>query len=388
MRVDAVTAAAPRRYDVLDGMRGVAAVSVMIYHFSISGSYSVLPHASLAVDLFFMLSGFVICHSYGDRLKSGMSVSAYFGRRVIRLYPMFILGTLIGAPVLYLLISAGQATLSKGAFFGGLAYNLLLLPEIGNHLVHNMGSTVPMVGEIFPSDPPLWSLFFEIVASVLFPILILLRRNVLVGTIVAGFLVFCATVVASSAIHHTPLDFNPGWGADNFIGGFPRVIFEFSIGVFIYSLSRNSRFAAVFARAPSVIRNPYALYLVLIALFAWPKDLKGLYVVFVLVVAAPIMIMAGSQALAEGRIASKVAKFLGWISYPVYCLHFPIGRAVFLLSASWNYHQPVAAAASILLTIVIASALTKLYDEPVRSYLSRRAAARESTNAALLRPAT
>src|ERR1700684_2462821 len=94
------------RYDALDGLRGVAAIAVMFSHFT---QESVFKNAYVAVDLFFMLSGFVIAHSYGTRLLAGMTAVEYIKRRIIRLYPMLLLSLLIGLPVL---IEAGTVGIS------------------------------------------------------------------------------------------------------------------------------------------------------------------------------------------------------------------------------------------------------------------------------------
>src|ERR1700683_2829054 len=144
------------RYYVLDGMRGIAAIAVMIYHFSLDTGSVFLINADLAVDFFFILSGFVIAHSYGGRLRNGMNPLEYIGKRLIRLYPMFVLGILIGAPVLFLLERAGAANAPARFIVGSVLYNLLFLPDISNF----------QNGELFPANPPAWSLFFEMIASV------------------------------------------------------------------------------------------------------------------------------------------------------------------------------------------------------------------------------
>ena len=116
------------RYLALDGLRGVAALSVMIHHLISYRGTTVFNNAGAAVDLFFILSGFVITHSYGARLQNGMSVFEYMCRRVIRLYPTFILGLVIGGPILYVLMKAGLADYSKRDILDGIIHNGLFLP--------------------------------------------------------------------------------------------------------------------------------------------------------------------------------------------------------------------------------------------------------------------
>lgn len=88
------------RYEILDGLRGVAAMIVVAYHlfetYSAGPVHQILNHGYLAVDFFFVLSGFVIGYAYDDRWDR-MSIKGFFKRRLVRLHPMVIMGTLIGA---------------------------------------------------------------------------------------------------------------------------------------------------------------------------------------------------------------------------------------------------------------------------------------------------
>ena len=88
-------------YEILDGLRGVAAVMVIIFHLfeaHAGGSHltQIINHGYLAVDFFFMLSGFVIGYAYDDRWNR-MTVGTFFKRRIIRLHPMVIMGSIVGA---------------------------------------------------------------------------------------------------------------------------------------------------------------------------------------------------------------------------------------------------------------------------------------------------
>lgn len=100
---DAVMSEKPR-YAILDGLRGVAAVIVVAFHlfetYSKGPAYQILNHGYLAVDFFFVLSGFVIGYAYDNRWGK-MSTLAFFKRRLIRLHPMVIMGSAIGALLFY-----------------------------------------------------------------------------------------------------------------------------------------------------------------------------------------------------------------------------------------------------------------------------------------------
>lgn len=382
-------AAKPGRYDVLDGMRGIAALCVMIYHLSqLARTRLIFGSASLAVDFFFILSGFVIAHSYGKRLREGGSVSEYLSKRYIRLYPMFAAGILLGGSTLFLFRRAGLAEGSSGEILGGLAYNLAFLPYINVLWIRGVTK-----GAIFPANPPAWSLFFEVIASYAF--ILLSKANVrrLVQIVAASF---AATVLSSLVLTLAKngfFDMAMGWGLENIWGGFPRVLFGFTLGVLIHSfvsdktprragssnafggLSVLPKASAFFAKAHSLARGwpggSYTLYiaLMLVFLFNWPKN--GPYSLFILLIVAPCLVYLAARTRCKNEIEAKVARFLGWISYPVYCLHYPIGRAVYLASGQREAGAlliPIAVAA----TLILAMAFAKYFDEPLRDWLSQK----------------
>src|ERR1700748_3183694 len=88
-----------QHFEILDGMRGIAAISVVVFHFMevIITDYSqnFIGHGFLAVDFFFCLSGFVIAYAYDDRIRQ-MGKANFFKARLIRLRPLVILGSVLG----------------------------------------------------------------------------------------------------------------------------------------------------------------------------------------------------------------------------------------------------------------------------------------------------
>jgi peptidoglycan/LPS O-acetylase OafA/YrhL len=365
-------ASAGTRFDVLDGMRGIAAISVMIYHFSKHENFSILSNAGIAVDLFFILSGFVIINSYGSRIGVSISAREYIFKRAIRLYPMFLIGLLIGIPVLYVVTNAGGSTYPNRHIIGSAVYNSAFLPYIGNWGINNFGAADPSVGEIFPANPPAWSLFFEVVASFSFVILSKLKRSALfkfmvlcyAAMILNGFLIS----FLSDRIGYDPAQ---GWGATNFIGGFPRVFFGFTLGMLLFVVANDTR-AWFHSFSENYIRSSYLLYILLVAIFAFPLQIKGLYPMLVVATIAPCLVFFGSKMHCTNRVESNIARFLGWISYPLYCLHFPVGRAVFLAGGDFRAPRWVLVIISIVITFVVSVILTKLLEEPVRSYFSTK----------------
>ena len=113
------------RYEILDGLRGVAAMIVVVYHlfedFGAGVAVQGANHGYLAVDFFFVLSGFVIGYAYDDRWDR-MSYGDFFKRRLIRLHPMVIFGSFLGLLMFYF---------TDGGPFGLVAgtpwYNVLLV---------------------------------------------------------------------------------------------------------------------------------------------------------------------------------------------------------------------------------------------------------------------
>lgn len=155
-------------YPLLDGMRGVAAIAVMCLHYTQHSKIGIFNNAGLAVDFFFMLSAFVLMASYGARLDNGMSAADYLKRRLIRLYPYFLTGVVLGGLSLLLLAQAGRANLSGPNILKIMGFNALFVPSYNLNLIQNFDAIKPSMGEIFPSNPPLWSLLFEMIASIVF----------------------------------------------------------------------------------------------------------------------------------------------------------------------------------------------------------------------------
>ena len=163
-------------YALLDGLRGVAAMLVVWYHvfegFQFAGNKPVIDfinHGYLAVDFFFMLSGFVIGYAYDDRWGKSLTMSGFFRRRLIRLHPMVMLGALIGT-VSFLLTGMERwdgthSTLLLTLI--ALVCSWLMIPALPG-----MQRDVRGNGEMFPLNGPCWSLFFEYIGNILYAIII------------------------------------------------------------------------------------------------------------------------------------------------------------------------------------------------------------------------
>jgi peptidoglycan/LPS O-acetylase OafA/YrhL len=235
------------RFHVLDGMRGLAAILVMLYHYYYNSesrgtwASALLGNAYLAVDFFFILSGYVICHSYGEKLLGGMSPVDYLTRRIARLFPMMAFGLLLGLPALYCFTVSGQTNYLPRDIVIATIANLFFIPFLG------------VKGSLFPTDGPLWSIFFELVASVAFIGLIRTKRRALV--------IICAASLGLLLITAFIAGFHVGWGTENFFGGFPRVFYGFTCGMLLYQLrSMPSPFPLLNRiQSAAVIQHVYSL---------------------------------------------------------------------------------------------------------------------------------
>ena len=243
------------RYEILDGLRGVAALIVLAYHhFDLYNMgnpvHAIINHGYLAVDFFFILSGFVIGYAYDDRWNK-MSLKDFFKRRLVRLHPMIVFATLVGMVFFY---------------FGR--------------------------GDMFP----------------------------LITDTSVAMLLICAVLSILMIPTPTSMDIR-GWGEINAING--------------------------------------------IVLF-------------------PVLVAMGAGSPVSGKSA-KVCKFLGDISYPLYIVQYPI---VYTLLGAWTKANPDASVGQtifinvsvFLFSIFVAYASLKIYDEPVRKWLSEKWLKRKKTS--------
>jgi peptidoglycan/LPS O-acetylase OafA/YrhL len=145
------------KFLALDALRGVAALIVAEFHYRVFFSNVFFTHSYLAVDLFFMLSGFVLSFAYQQRLDSGYSVSTFLKTRAVRLYPLYFAGLIFGVVARVWTVREHGHTL-QGGFLLPFACSLLMLPVIAGPGYPNPIS--------FPFNFPMWSLFFEMVANV------------------------------------------------------------------------------------------------------------------------------------------------------------------------------------------------------------------------------
>ena len=188
-------------YELLDGLRGVAALLVVFYHifeglsFAAGGTpITTINHGYLAVDFFFILSGFVIGYAYDDRLGKTMTTGNFFKRRLIRLHPMIIMGVILGA-IAFLIQGSVQwdgKHVAISAVMLSTLCAMFFIPALPGARYEVRGN-----GEMFPLNGPCWSLFFEYIGNILYALFIRRLSNkaltivvVLLGVALASFAIF------------------------------------------------------------------------------------------------------------------------------------------------------------------------------------------------------
>lgn len=216
-------------YNILDGLRGVAALTVVCFHlfeaYATSHLDQKINHGYLAVDFFFILSGFVVAYAYDDRWKA-MTIKDFIKRRFIRLHPMVVIGAIIGATVFYFQGCAAWdvSKVSVTRLFVAIAINAFLIPA-------TPGFEIRGVGEMYPLNGPSWSLFYKYIGNILYAFF--LRKLPTKALAVLVLLAGCG--LAAFAIWGPYGDICAGFSltGENITGGSLRLLFSFSAGLLL-----------------------------------------------------------------------------------------------------------------------------------------------------------
>lgn len=343
------------RFDLLDGLRGVAAIAVMVYHYSQHNGLHWLSGAWAAVDLFFVLSGFVIAHSYGAKIAAGMSFVEFLSVRLVRLGPLYLLALTLGG-IAALLVPTSTTQVDNHHLLTAAVLGLGWLPYF-NNAIWSLG-TDSVLGPIFPLNNPAWSLFFELVVNVLFFWYVRQFGRIPGAKLVMPAVGFFA--VSTLGFHQL----NPGWSTDNFVFGFPRVIAEFGIGAFMYSIGCYQR---------SYPRYAVGLLTFIAVAFFFGGGGNTALLNSVTFIPATVWMLSTLQI--DG-IARKICRFLGDLSYPLYILHFPIfhlcNEVISLQIVGSVAQTLIVAALSIGLSVLVLQSDFKLRRRITTAWLSTR----------------
>ena len=343
---------------------------VIVYHVFECYDWTPVPHGYLAVDFFFVLSGFVIGYAYDSRWSDGLTVRQFFKRRLIRLHPMVILGALIGAACFLIQGSVrwDGSPVSMGWVMLAMLMGMLMLP-----LYPGAPADVRGNGEMFPLNGPSWSLFFEYIGNILYALL--LRR--LPTRWLAALAVVTGSCLACIAVSDGYL--GVGWSmADGGLWtGQVRMLFPYTVGMLMARVFRPVKGArGVFWICAGLIFLVGCLPLVFGELQPWQS---GLYDALCVIVVFPCLVCLGASQLSVGTVTRRTSHILGELSYPLYAVHYPL---MYLFYAHIGFDGnlvpiskitdvwPVAIALP-LACILLAWLCWHLYDRPVRRYLMK-----------------
>ncbi|KJV27599.1 acyltransferase family protein [Luteibacter yeojuensis] len=354
---------ARQHFPALDGLRGVAALAVVVFHFMemVISDYSHLfiGHGWLAVDFFFCLSGFVIGYAYDERIGA-MGLLTFAKVRLIRLHPMVVFGSVLGLIALYAdPFRANPLGLGTGQVSLIFLASIFLIPY-------------PAMQErsfcLFSLNSPAWSLFWEYIANIVYALFLcrLGRRGLVVATVMAAA-ILCG-------VGYTQGNLWAGFNGETFWVGAARVNFSFLAGLLVYRsrfvLKTKLGFTAPAVLLLLALMTPYATG-------SWIREAAVIMLVF------PFLVMLGAGVTLNER-AKRFCKLAGDISYPLYTTHYAV---IYVFGNYVDRTRPATATlvlvivGGVLATLAFAWVVMRCYDMPLREYLSRSARRGEGVSA-------
>ena len=349
-----ITPKTKQHFEILDGLRGIAALAVVTFHFMewiyTDASQNFIGHGFLAVDFFFCLSGFVIGYAYDDRLAQ-IGIWAFFKARLIRLHPLVIAGSVLGLLAFLFDPFGGNLNLySTGKIALAFICSVLLIP-------------LPVMPDrsfnLFGLNAPSWSLFWEYIANIVYALVLYkLRRNyLLLFTIVAA-------IVLGWVSYHSG-NLLGGWNGATFWDGGARISYSFLAGLLIY-------------RSNWIIKNNLGfagMSLLLLLAFVMPfTQWNWLTELLVVMLYFPFLVALGAGAtLIPGF--KKLCLLLGNLSYPLYMTHYAV---LWMFGNYYTSHKPdtvqlfIIVTTSIITLVGAAYWVMRIYDLPLRRYLNSK----------------
>ncbi|RYZ91639.1 MAG: acyltransferase [Proteobacteria bacterium] len=357
-------------YEILDGLRGVAAIMVVAFHVfeTLNGGNrfkQIINHGYLAVDFFFLLSGFVVAYAYDDRWQK-MTVSQFFQRRLIRLQPMVVMGSIVGAVFFYFQACSVFPLVNQTS-----VWKMLMMMVIGFTLIPvPISMDIRGWQEMHPLNGPAWSLLFEYLANIFYALFV--RKF---SKAVLAALVFLSACLLTQYLVMGPQgDIIGGWSIDpvQLRIGFTRMLFPFFAGVLLSRYGKLIQVKGAF----------WICSLLLIVSFSAPRFggtehlwMNGLYEAFCIIILFPILVSIGAGGHFNGKVSAKTSEFLGELSYPLYITHYPL----IYTYVAWVTNNKITLSNGLgvgflllVCAIVIAYLCLKFFDKPVRTWLTKR----------------
>jgi len=342
-----------QHFEILDGLRGVAALAVVTFHFMewvYAPDKNFIGHGFLAVDFFFCLSGFVIGYAYDDRIGK-MGVLEFFKSRFIRLHPLVISGSVLGLLAFLFDSFGGHPELySAGKIILAFICSLMLIP---------MPAIADRSFNLFSFNAPAWSLFWEYIANIFYAfVLYRIGRSYLWVLTIISAIAICFVAYHSGNLVG-------GWSGPTFWDGSARISYSFLAGLLIY-------------RSNWIIKNKLGftgVAVLLLLAFVMPSTkLNWITEPLVVLFYFPILIAFGAGAVLSPGL-KKVCVLAGKISYPLYMTHY---AALWMFGNYYLGHKPgtmqlaFIIISGVILLVVASYLVMVIYDIPVRKYLSHK----------------
>lgn len=365
-----VDSSVQHRFLLLDGLRGIAAMMVLGYHlfeaiaFAANAPEQHMFHGFLAVDFFFILSGFVMGYAYDKRWDS-MTIGQFIRLRLIRLHPMVIMGIIIGILAFYLqgCVNWEGNIIPSPTIFLCIIMSLILLPALG-------GTDVRGNTELYPLNGPHWSLFFEYIGNLLYALLLHRLKDRWLGL----WIVISAIALALMGLTAETGSLGYGWSSEptNMLGGFLRLSISYPMGLWLW---RKYKLLSP-CTLPSWTALPCTLaIIILLSIPSFHHSTTNIFFQLAcIIVAFPVIIWTGALTITSAKM-NKAYSILGQLSYPLYATHYPlIYLYIHWINIGWNpfdtytYLMPVTLAG---FAILIGWVCSRFYDIPVRNWLKK-----------------
>ena len=375
------------RYEVLDGLRGVAALIVVLYHLFECYPSNLLTvfvsHGYLAVDFFFALSGFVMGYAYDDRWGK-MSIADFAKRRIIRLHPMVVFGAVVGVCFFYYTGGIELYNQVDGALWWMVLLQALLMICM---IPLPPSMDIRGWGELTSINGPIWTLMYEYVANVLYVVFLRHVSKLALGILVALSAVLTADLTLGlnlfGLLQESASNYSVAGGyaftAEQVYVGYARLLCPFLMGLLLCRMGKK-----IHLRSGFLLTSLLLTAMLCMPLVGGQNGLAdGIYQLVCILVFFPLILAMGAGSTLTGNRSLALCRFLGNISYPLYITHYPL----IYMQTSWKLRYPDAPVgthlmvgiSTLAIAIFIAWAAYKLYDAPVREWLTRNWARKNKT---------
>lgn len=290
-----------KRIDPLTAIRGIFALYVAIYHIFPRNS-NFVANGYLSVDLFFILSGFIMSYTYQKKFISGVLMhdyANYIKGRLARVYPLY-LSIIILTSIAYISNSMALPNIKEYSslllFFQSLYY-------VENNLV-----------------PHAWSIAVEVLAYLIFPFLIhrLFGRKISASIIPVIYISFAGLALVSMHGYWGAMDVTTGALA------IVRCFCEYLLGIAGYILLKNYRYKLTGLNVEILLISACALAFTAL-------NMKGYDLVAIIAFAFVIPMLSESKGVISVFLSTKIMVYLGEISYSIYLVHYPLCRKLIFI---------------------------------------------------------